>query len=68
MQKGRLSRRNPKRVILEVDVRQLDPDLLRPDEDALRQYIETVKMLADDAAFRRVFRRKPTDVDRAILQ
>ena len=68
MQKGRLSRRNPKRVILEVDVRQLDPDLLRPDEDALRQYLETVEMLADDAAFRRVFRRKPTDVDRAILQ
>ena len=67
MQKGRLSRRNPKRVIIEVDARQLDPDLLRPDEDALRQYLETVEMLADDAAFRRVFRREPTDADRALM-
>ena len=68
MQKGRPSRRNPKRVIIEVDARRLDPDLLRPDEDALRQYLNTVKRLADDATFRRAFKRTPTDVDRALLQ
>ena len=68
MQKGRLSRRNPKRVIIDVDTWQLDPNLLRPDEDALRQYLGTVEMLSDDAAFRRVYRRTPTDVDRALLQ
>jgi len=68
MQKGRPSRRNPKRVIIEVDTWQLDPNLLRPDEDALRQYLGTVEMLSDDAAFRRVYRRTPTDVDRALLQ
>ena len=67
-QRGRLSSRNPKRVIIEVDPLQLDSDLLRPDEDALRQYMEIVRMLNDDAAFRQVYERKPTDEDRAFMK
>ena len=66
--RGRISRRNAKRVIIEVDWKQLDPCRFRPDEDMLKQYVQTVRMLGDAAALTRFLQCKPTDDDRQVLQ
>ena len=60
LKQGFISRRNAKRVVLEIDRAYLDPLLLRPDEDALRQYLQTVEMVtggeAGRAAARKLFK------------
>ena len=60
LEKGFISRRNPKRVVLEIDRAYLDPLLLRPDEDVLRQYLQTVEMVTGGevgrAAARKLFK------------
>jgi len=55
-------------IIIEVDPGKLDPELLRPDEDALGQYLESVKWKSDDQAFAKALRRLPTDEERTALR
>ena len=72
LEKGFISRRNAKRVVLEIDRAYLDPLLLRPDEDALRQYLQTVEMVtggeAGRAAARELFRDGLTEYRMALLR